>query len=114
MLVRTLLLLAVASPASSLLAAPGAPIFRSVSKRRMLPRVAPATIRASLTSNAIVDKAPGLTVAATITHFANGLAARTALSPLLWAALLGMGASAIRPLPKPCKAGVSFAKARLA
>lgn len=68
-----------------------------------------------LLSQAPLKQAPGLALAYGISVFATDLAARTQLSPLLWAAVVGMGAGAIVPalasgVPKP---GVAFAKARL-
>merc|ERR1719231_359706 len=58
---------------------------------------------------------PGLALTSGIAYAAEAAAKRTALSPLLWAAVVGMAVRAVWPqgmVPLP-KAGISFAKARL-
>ena len=55
---------------------------------------------------------PGIAATGCLALAANDLAARTSLSPLLWAVLLGMGLGNAWPKAWP-KAGVAFAKMRL-
>lgn len=63
----------------------------------------------------VADRAPGVGAAWLIAEVAAQLADRTALSPLLWASLLGIGAGCLLNAGSKAtfKKGVSFAKARL-
>lgn len=64
-----------------------------------------------------LNRMPGLVLAGGIACAADSIAARTALSPLLWAAVLGIGIRAIMPRSSSpgsrFMAGIAFAKARL-
>merc|ERR550514_2409429 len=65
-------------------------------------------------AKAAAVRPPGLATTGAIAVAANRIASRTALLPLLWAALIGMGVSGLGVWPKHApRQGITFAKARL-
>ena len=90
--------------------------FSTMSRARTCPPLLSES-RASvpLALGFVADRAPGVGAAWLIAEVAAQLADRTALSPLLWASLLGIGAGCLLDAGSKAalKQGVSFAKARL-